>query len=63
MNNFTKEELEDILGWADVYSEFGRSWTYKLDKPLIDKIQSMIDNDAEPNDKPLFDDLQREPKQ
>jgi len=46
-NNFTKEELESILNYCDVYSEFGASWTYKCIKPLMDKIQSMIDNYCE----------------
>lgn len=42
MNDFTKEELEDILTWAHAY---GASWTtYKLDRKLINKIQDMIDN-------------------
>lgn len=44
MNDFTKEELESILNWGDCYCEFGSSWTYKCHKPLMDKIQSMIDN-------------------
>lgn len=48
MNDFTKEELEKLLSWADVYTEFGRSWATKLQMPLIDKIQSMIDNYKEP---------------
>ncbi len=43
MNDFTKKELEDMLKWANVYTEFGTSWTYKLYKPLMDKIQSIID--------------------
>lgn len=47
MNDFTKDELEKLLSWADVYTEFGRSWTTKLQMPLIDKIQSMIDNYCE----------------
>lgn len=34
MNDFTKKELEDMLKWANVYTEFGTSWTYKLHKPL-----------------------------
>ena len=44
INSFTKEELKTILSWAGVYCEFGACWTYKLHKPLIDKIQSMIDS-------------------
>lgn len=44
MNNFTKEELEDILSWADVYCVGVTDLSYKLYKPLIDKIQQMIDN-------------------
>lgn len=47
MNDFTKEELESMLNWGDVYSEFGQSWTYKIMKPLMDKIQSKIDNYCE----------------
>jgi hypothetical protein len=44
MNDFTKEELKKILSWADMYTEFGTSWVTKAQMPLIDKIQSMIDN-------------------
>jgi hypothetical protein len=44
MNDFTKEELESILNWGEVYTEFGHSWTYKIHKPLMEKIQSMINN-------------------
>lgn len=47
MNDFTKEELEDLHCWGEVYTEFGQSWTYPLLKPLMDKIQSMIDNYCE----------------
>ncbi len=47
MNDFTKEELESISNWADVYCDFGLCWTYKLHKPLIDKIKAMIDNYGE----------------
>lgn len=47
MNDFTKEELESMLNWGDVYSEFGQSWTYKIMKPLMDKLQSKIDNYCE----------------
>lgn len=47
MNDFTKEELEDIMNWADVYTEFGNAWSYKQYKPLIDKLQLMIDNYCE----------------
>lgn len=42
MNDFTKEELENILSWADVYTEFGQSWVYQIHKPLIDKIAILI---------------------
>lgn len=50
---FMKAELETIHNWGDVYCEFGQSWTYGAEKPLIDKIQSMIDNycEHEPSDK------------
>ena len=44
MNYFTKEDLDSILSWANVYTEFGTSWTYKLHKSLIDRILFMIDN-------------------
>ena len=47
MNDFTKEELESIIDFAEVYNDFGSSWTYELHKPLISKIQSMIDNYCE----------------
>jgi hypothetical protein len=44
MNDFTKEELETISSWGNVYTEFGEHFTFKLHKPLIDKITSLIDN-------------------
>ncbi len=44
MINFTKKELESILNWGNVYTEFGMSWTYKMHKPLMDKIEAMIEN-------------------
>lgn len=47
ITEFTKEELESILNWGDVYTEFGSCWTSKLHKPLMDKIQLMIDNYCE----------------
>lgn len=47
MNDFTKEELESIANWGDVYTEFGNSWVDKSERPLINKIQSMIDNYCE----------------
>lgn len=42
MNDFTKEELESILNWADVYTEFGLCWSYAVHEPTIKKIQAMI---------------------
>ncbi len=47
INDFTKEELETILNWAEVYGDFGQSWVAIQLKPLMDKIQSMIDNYCE----------------
>lgn len=47
MTEFTKEELETMLNWGDVYCEFGASWMYKAHKPLMDKLQSMIENYCE----------------
>lgn len=47
MTNFTKEELESLSSWGDVYTEFGMSWTYKMHKPLLDKLQFMIENYCE----------------
>ena len=44
MNDFTKEELEDLATWGDAYTEFGCSWVEKMHRPLIDKIQRMIEN-------------------
>ena len=55
MNDFTKEELESMLNWGDVYSEFGQSWTYMITKPLMDKLQSLIDNYRDPNCKHRID--------
>ncbi len=47
MNDFTKEELETILNWGEVYTEFGRSWTDKIHRPFMNKIQSMLDDYCE----------------
>lgn len=44
MNDFTKKELKLIIGWAEVYTEFGHSWTYRLNKPLMEKIAVMINS-------------------
>lgn len=44
MNDFTKEELEDMINWGEIYTEFGNSWCDKIHRPLINKIQSVIDN-------------------
>lgn len=44
MNDFTKEELENLVSWGEVYTEFGISWSDKNHRPLINKIKSMIDN-------------------
>lgn len=44
MNEFTKEELEDLISWGNVYTGFSNNWTDKLHRPLIDKLHSMIDN-------------------
>jgi len=43
INGFTKEELKDILSWGEAYTEFGQSWVTKLQEPLLNKIQSMIE--------------------
>jgi hypothetical protein len=47
LNDFTKEELEDIANWGEVYTEFGHSSTDKIYRTLINKIQSMIDSYCE----------------
>jgi hypothetical protein len=47
MNDFTKEELESISNWGECYTEFGNSWCDKIERPLINKIQAMIDNYSE----------------
>ncbi len=47
MNDLTKEELEDILNWADVYTQLGTCWTYKIHESLIGKIKAMIENYCE----------------
>ena len=47
MNDFTKEELESIANWGEVYTEFGNSWVDKSERQLINKIQNMIDNYCE----------------
>lgn len=45
MNEFTKEELNEIIGWAD-YS-VGSGLCYTETDPLYSKIHSMIDNYCE----------------
>ena len=50
MNDLTKKQHKDIMSWANVYTEFGQSWTYKLHKPLMDKVLSLIDNYCEHDD-------------
>ncbi len=45
MNDFTKEELYDLQSWGDAYTSFDLdSDAYKMFQPLLNKIQSMIDN-------------------
>jgi hypothetical protein len=48
MNEFTKEELQAMENWGEVYTEFGNSWVDKIHRPLISKIQSLIDNYPKP---------------
>jgi len=50
MNDFTKEELEDLVSWGNVYTEFGHSWTDRMHRPLIEKLQSLIDNYCNQNE-------------
>jgi len=50
MNDFTKEELEEIKGWADYCVGSGMSYTET--DPLYNKIQSMIDNYCEHKSEP-----------
>jgi len=47
MTDFTKYELENLLSWGNVYTDFGTSWTFLFHEPLLEKIQSMIDNYCE----------------
>jgi len=44
MNDFTPDELEEILGWATVYCIGASDLSYRVSKALIDKIQFMINN-------------------
>lgn len=44
MNDFTKEELEQIIKWATTDIDFNPS---NLEVSLFEKIQSMIDNYCE----------------
>lgn len=37
MNDFTKEELEDILSWSDVYCVGATDLSYRVSRPLIKK--------------------------
>lgn len=43
MNDFTKEELLEIIGWATVYCIGASDPSYKISIELVNKIQSMID--------------------
>lgn len=43
MNDFTKEELEKIYGCIDLFTE-GADSREEQYQPLLNKIQSMIDN-------------------
>lgn len=47
MNEFTKDELETMANWGDCYTDFGCGWTDKIHRPLINKLQSLIDNYCE----------------
>jgi hypothetical protein len=47
MNDFTKEELQDMINWGEVYTEFGNGWTDKMHRPIINKLQSLINNYCE----------------
>jgi predicted RNA-binding Zn-ribbon protein involved in translation (DUF1610 family) len=42
MNEFSKEELLELIGWADYC--VGSGLCYTETEPLYKKIQSMIDN-------------------
>jgi hypothetical protein len=47
MNDFTKEELKDILETFHSYFEATDNAPYDYEQELIDKIQDMIDNYCE----------------
>lgn len=47
MNDFTKEDLEDMRTWGECFTEFGNSGVDKFQRHILDKIQSMIDNYCE----------------
>ncbi len=47
MNDFTKEELYDLIDWADAYTSYEEGDIYKMHEKLIKKIQAMIDNYCE----------------
>ena len=48
MNDFTKEELYDLLSWGDSYVYYDlESDIYKMHEPLLTKLQSLIDNYCE----------------
>ncbi|HHF7341035.1 TPA: hypothetical protein ACPSKZ_000698 [Legionella anisa] len=57
MNDFTKEELEDILSWSDVYCVGATDLSYRVSRPLIKKIQSMIDNYCEHKPEPISQEI------
>jgi len=48
MNEFTKEELYDLQSWGDAYTSYDvESDVYAMHAPLLNKIQSLIDNYCE----------------
>ncbi len=46
MNDFTKDELESIWNWGDVYC-WDSHVSETVYRPLLDKLQSLIENYCE----------------
>jgi len=50
MIDFTKDDLKALQSWGEVYTQFGACWTTTLHQPLLNKLQSLLDNYCEHKD-------------
>jgi len=42
-----KDELKALQSWGAVYTQFGACWTITLHEPLLNKLQSLIEDYCE----------------